>query len=59
MKWPIDAPLQRVLGALIQLGFAVVREGSHIALRRSNPAGSSTPMENTAREVRVEARDAD
>jgi predicted RNA binding protein YcfA (HicA-like mRNA interferase family) len=32
------------LKALAQLGFAVVREAEHIALRRDNPDGSSTPM---------------
>jgi len=44
MKWPVDAPLARVLGTLALLGFAVVREGNHIALRRQNPDGSATPM---------------
>lgn len=43
-KFPIDAPLARVLKALGILGFHVVREGNHIALIRNNPDGSSTPM---------------
>ncbi len=43
-KFPVDAPKPRILKALAQLGFAVVREAEHIALRRDNPDGTSTPM---------------
>ena len=43
-KFPVDAPISRVLMALEQLGFAVVREGNHIALQRENEDGSRTPM---------------
>jgi predicted RNA binding protein YcfA (HicA-like mRNA interferase family) len=43
-KFPVDAPLRRVLKAFQELGFAIVREAEHIALRRENPDGSSTPM---------------
>jgi hypothetical protein len=43
-KFPIDAPLDRVIGALERLGFELVRSGNHIALRRANADGSSTAM---------------
>ena len=43
-KFPIDAPLERVIQALEQLGFVRVREGNHIALERQNEDGTSTPM---------------
>jgi hypothetical protein len=33
-----------VLKAFENLGFLVVREAEHIALRRDNPDGSSTPV---------------
>ncbi len=33
-----------MLRALGRLGFEVVREAEHIALRRMNPDGSPTPM---------------
>ena len=43
-KFPVDAPLRRVLKTFQELGFMIVREAEHIALRRNNPDGSSTPM---------------
>ena len=43
-KFPIDAPKRKVLNALHELGFVIVREAEHIALRRSNPDGTGTPM---------------
>jgi predicted RNA binding protein YcfA (HicA-like mRNA interferase family) len=43
-KFPVDAPLERVVKSLGILGFVPVREGNHIALERRNPDGTRTPM---------------
>ena len=43
-KFPVDASKERVIGALQNLGFRVVREGSHIAMLRENPDGTRTPL---------------
>lgn len=43
-KFPIDAPKRRVLKAFGELGFSVIKEAEHIALRRTNADRSSTPM---------------
>jgi predicted RNA binding protein YcfA (HicA-like mRNA interferase family) len=43
-KFPVDAPLDRVLRAMNTLGFQGVRPGNHISLSRSEPDGTRTPM---------------
>lgn len=43
-KFPVDAPSRRVLKTLRRLDFAVVRKGNHIALSRTEPDGTRTPM---------------
>lgn len=43
-RFPVDAPKERVLRALRSLRFEMVREAEHIALRRTNADGSTTPL---------------
>jgi len=43
-KFPVDAPIRKVIKALENLGFQLVREGSHIAMVRENLDGTRTPM---------------
>ncbi len=43
-KFPVDAPLDRVLSAFESLGFQLVRRGNHISMVRHNLDGSNTPL---------------
>ena len=39
-RFPIDAPKNRVIRALEQLGYRIIRERNHICMTRENPDGS-------------------
>ena len=43
-KFPVDAPIRRVVRTLQTLGFRPVREGNHIAMQRDNSDGTTTPL---------------
>jgi len=43
-KFPVDAPVRKVIKTLEQLGFEKIREGNHIAMLRQNPDGTKTPL---------------
>jgi predicted RNA binding protein YcfA (HicA-like mRNA interferase family) len=43
-KFPVDAPIARVIRTLESLGFRIIRRREHIAMLRENPDGSKTPL---------------
>lgn len=44
MKFPVDAHKDSVINAFIRLGFQMIREGNHIAMRREEKDGTITPL---------------
>jgi predicted RNA binding protein YcfA (HicA-like mRNA interferase family) len=43
-KFPVDAPIEKVIKVLEQLDFRRVREGNHISMVRENSDGTRTPL---------------
>jgi len=43
-KFPIDAPIGKVVKTFELLGFVVVRKGNHISMIRENEDGTKTPL---------------
>ena len=43
-KFPVDAPVDKVITALENLGFQLIRTGNHISMVRDNPDGTRTPL---------------
>ena len=43
-KFPVDAPIRKVIATLERLGFSLVREEAHISMLRENPDGTKTPL---------------
>ena len=43
-RFPVDAPKNRVIRALEQLGYRTIREGNHICMARKNPDGSRSVL---------------
>ena len=43
-RFPVDAPIRKVISTLERLGFKLVREGSHISMLRENSDGTKTPL---------------
>ena len=43
-KFPVDAPIEKVIKTFEKLGFRLIREGNHIAMLRENSDGTHTPL---------------
>jgi predicted RNA binding protein YcfA (HicA-like mRNA interferase family) len=43
-KFPVDAPIDKVVKTFEKLGFRLVREGNHISMLRENSDGTRTPL---------------
>ena len=44
MKFPGDAPKDKVIKTFKALGFKIIRVGNHISMIRENPDGSKMPL---------------
>lgn len=44
MKFPKNAPKEKVIKTLESLGFSIVRVGTHISMIRENQDGAKTPL---------------
>ena len=43
-KFPVDAPIDKVIKTFAKLGFRLIREGNHISMLRENQDGTRTPL---------------
>jgi len=43
-KFPVDAPIRKVVKTFEQLGFELIREENHIAMLKGNPEATRTPL---------------
>jgi predicted RNA binding protein YcfA (HicA-like mRNA interferase family) len=43
-KFPVEAPVEKVIKSFEHLGFQLVRMGNHISMIRENPDGTRTPL---------------
>ena len=43
-KFPVDAPIRKVVKTFERLGFELIREENHIAILKENPDGTRTPL---------------
>jgi predicted RNA binding protein YcfA (HicA-like mRNA interferase family) len=43
-KFPVDAPIKKVMKALETLDFKIIREGNHISMLKEDPDGTRTPL---------------